>query len=265
MKSIDSAPSSSNSPEGARWSSPGVPGAAALGQFLPVQTRDHQLAERLVTAIALGEYVPGQRLPSERDLETIAGVSRKTARQALHRLEEEGYVTIRRGRSGGAYVLSSWGKSSRTMVSNILIPRWELFEDLFQLRRAVDSMVASKAALRSNENDIAAIRDGVRGYSEAEGRNASRQADLRLHSVIAAAARNSSLSDLSSRLRAEVTLGFNAVPWSEGIRQQAEVDHEEFLTSIAEHDPEHAAVVAVRHLKLTETALRDLRNRVADR
>jgi DNA-binding FadR family transcriptional regulator len=231
--------------------------------FLSVQTRERQLAERLVTAIALGEYVPGQRLPSERELEAIAGVGRKTARQALHRLESEGYVEIRKGRSGGAYVTSTWGKSSQAMVSNILVPRWETFEDLFELRRAVDSMVASKAALRSNENDIAAIRDGVRIYSEAEGRNASRQADLRLHAAIAAAARNRSLSDLSARLRAEVTLGFNAVPWSEGIRKQATKDHEEFLQTISEHDPERAADVAIRHLELTETALRDLRDRVA--
>src|SRR5258707_13710582 len=71
---------------------------------IPMQTAGERIAERLVTAIALGEFVPGQRLPAERDLAAMLEVSRTTVREALQRLQAAGYVTARRGRGGGRVV-----------------------------------------------------------------------------------------------------------------------------------------------------------------
>ena len=49
--------------------------APAGGVLQPLELRraEEQLAERFVTAIALGEFVPGQRLPSERALSAQLG------------------------------------------------------------------------------------------------------------------------------------------------------------------------------------------------
>jgi DNA-binding transcriptional MocR family regulator len=79
-------------------------GLAVLPSALePLRKRNaaEQLAERLVTAIALGEFVPGQRLPAERELSGMLGVSRTVVREALHRLADDGYLEIQRGRNGG--------------------------------------------------------------------------------------------------------------------------------------------------------------------
>ncbi|HUY48441.1 MAG TPA: GntR family transcriptional regulator [Streptosporangiaceae bacterium] len=43
---------------------------------------DPRIAERFVTAIALGQFVPGQRLPTERELAAMLSVSRATARSS---------------------------------------------------------------------------------------------------------------------------------------------------------------------------------------
>ena len=83
-------------------------GGAASGSsaLAPVHLRNagEHVADRLVTAIALGEYITGQRLPSERELAALLAVNRASVREALHRLAEAGYVEIRRGRHGGAFV-----------------------------------------------------------------------------------------------------------------------------------------------------------------
>ena len=42
-----------------------------------------KLKEEILQRIASGELVPGQRLPSERDLAEMKGLSRMTVRQAL--------------------------------------------------------------------------------------------------------------------------------------------------------------------------------------
>src|SRR5258708_14538577 len=65
---------------------------------IAMQTAGERIAERIVTAIALGEFVPDQRLPTERDLAAMLEVSRTTVREALQRLADPGYVPTQRGR-----------------------------------------------------------------------------------------------------------------------------------------------------------------------
>ncbi len=57
----------------------------------------NQLAETIEAQITSGELRPGDRLPSERDLATQAGISRMTARQALTYLVERGSIEVRTG------------------------------------------------------------------------------------------------------------------------------------------------------------------------
>ena len=77
---------------------------------IAMPTAGERIAERIVTAIALGEFVPDQRLPTERDLAAMLEVSRTTVREALQRLQAAGYVTTRRGRAGGTFVTASQGQ-----------------------------------------------------------------------------------------------------------------------------------------------------------
>src|SRR5215213_6518866 len=74
------------------------------------------VAERLITAIAVGTYSPGERLPPERELAERLSVSRVTIRQALQQVGELGLVEARRGRGGGTFVtaLSRGGTSLRS-------------------------------------------------------------------------------------------------------------------------------------------------------
>ena len=88
----------------------------------PVKLRSgaEHVADRLVTAIALGEFVPGQRLPSERELASTLEVSRTTVREAIQRLAALGYVEVRRGRTGGAFVLEATGPAATEMIRRTL-------------------------------------------------------------------------------------------------------------------------------------------------
>ena len=58
---------------------------------------------RIKELVAAGHLGEG-RLPTERDLAAQLGVSRTTVRQVLDRLEHEGLVYRRRGRTGGTFV-----------------------------------------------------------------------------------------------------------------------------------------------------------------
>ena len=64
----------------------------------------HQLELQLRDAIEAGRYRPGERLPTEGELQRAYNVSRVTVRTALRRLEEDGLISTQRGR--GTFVTS---------------------------------------------------------------------------------------------------------------------------------------------------------------
>ena len=55
-----------------------------------------QLIEQITTAIVSGEFPPGERLPSVRDLAQEASVNPNTMQKALTELEREGLVCTQR-------------------------------------------------------------------------------------------------------------------------------------------------------------------------
>jgi DNA-binding FadR family transcriptional regulator len=241
---------------------------ATLGELgsvlepLRLQGAAEQIAERIVTAIALGEFVPGQKLPSERQLSSLLGVSRRSVRLALHRLAGDGYLEIQRGRNGGAVVLESWRPESAEIVRRTLSTNWPSFEWLFDLRRLIEPLIARTAAERREEPDAAAIRAALGDYVGAKDREASRAADQALHAAIGRATQNPYLANISHQIRAQVSLGFQAEPYSEEIRRRAIAQHTALVEAIVAGRADEAARLAGEHFRLTEDALRELHGRV---
>lgn len=232
----------------------------------PLVTRNvaDEIVDRLVTAVALGVYVPGQRLPSERELSQMLEVSRTGVRTALHRLAEAGYVEVRRGRHGGSFVRSDWGPSSADMIAHYLLPNWDRFEALLDARRLIEPVIARAAAERRTEADLVAMREALEQYAEAEDREASRRADELLHRRIAGATQNPVLVNLSSQFRSGVSLNLGAEPYTLSVRRTAERQHRELVAAIEARQGEQAAVLAHEHFGLTENLIRDLAQRVRD-
>jgi GntR family transcriptional regulator, transcriptional repressor for pyruvate dehydrogenase complex len=68
----------------------------------PASPVSEEIAGELRRQILGGKYVPGDRLPSERDLSARYGTHRSSVREALKKLEQQGLIQIRPG--GGARV-----------------------------------------------------------------------------------------------------------------------------------------------------------------
>lgn len=83
-----------------------------------------QLRDRIVTGLYFGNWQPGERLPSIRDIADAESVDRKTAAAAYHRLEEEGLVEVK-ARSG-VFLRDETGNgaSTRTGPLERLQKRW---------------------------------------------------------------------------------------------------------------------------------------------
>jgi GntR family transcriptional regulator len=71
----------------------------------------YQIELKLREEIDAGRYRPGDRLPTEGELQRAYGVSRVTVRTALHRLEEDGLVSTQRGK--GTFVTTQANAASQ--------------------------------------------------------------------------------------------------------------------------------------------------------
>jgi GntR family transcriptional regulator, transcriptional repressor for pyruvate dehydrogenase complex len=232
---------------------------------LRAATTGEQVAHRLSTAIALGEFSLGDRLPSERELAALLQVSRESVRAALRLLADAGLVEVRRGRRGGAFVRAQWGETSENAVRHALLARWEDFETLFDYRRLVESLIARTAAQRADDTDRAAVRAALAAFEASANPGEARRHDTELHLAIARATHNARLVRLHRLLLSEVSLGVSEEPYTWEIYDEARPHHRALAEAVLGGDQQRAAEIAGEHFAITENALRRLAARVGPR
>lgn len=211
------------------------------------------VAERLITAIAVGTYSPGERLPPERELAERLSVSRVTIRQALQQVGELGLVEARRGRGGGTFVTAlSWRDVAPEQARRTLEVELPRLRELFDYRCMVEGMIARAAAERRTPEQVEQLGSALAEFAEAGADMAAARAlDRRLHGLVCAAAGNRHLVALSAHLTTAATLGFGAEPYEPDFFVQALAEHEELIAAVVDGDGERAQQVAQAHFALT--------------
>ncbi|MGA6228061.1 FadR/GntR family transcriptional regulator [Streptomyces umbrinus] len=242
-------------------------GGAPSPSLRPVRVTSavDEVSDRLLTAIAVGDFLPGERLPAERELTQLLRVSRPTVREAVGRLQAVGVIEIRRGRNGGAFVRESWSESSAAAVRRTLLPRWEEFEQLFDLRGLVEGMVAATAARRRRPEDLEPIREALDAYLSATTPREEQIADSAFHESICRATHNPQIATLSRDLLTRISLGFPAEPWGKGERShfhRASRDHRALYEAIAAGEPAKAEEIARDHFTISADMIREVLARV---
>lgn len=158
---------------------------------MPIQAIDSdrlykKIARQLTELIAAGEFAPGQRLPSERELAQQLGVSRPSVREALIALDIEGKVEIRVG--SGVFVSQPQAPG---------LPEIDEGEGPFELiraRRMVEGGTAAWAAREATKEEVAEIRAAVEELEKAQdGSRSTDPADRSFHVAVARATHNGPL------------------------------------------------------------------------
>ncbi len=119
------------------------------------------VVDRVRRAVALGVLVPGDRLPSERDLAAQFNVSRASVREALRILEVQGLVQIRPGRGGGPMVAATDAKDFARTASLHFQAARATFRELIEARVLLEPMMAGLAAARRDPTTIEALTAAV--------------------------------------------------------------------------------------------------------
>ena len=118
-----------------------------------------QIIGQIRKAIFEGKLKPGDKLPSERELIEKFEVSKATLREALRSLEVLGFLEIRKGLSGGAFVTEINMKKARDSLINFLHFKNLSLGDLSEVRLILEPYIAERAALVITEEYLNRLKE----------------------------------------------------------------------------------------------------------
>jgi DNA-binding FadR family transcriptional regulator len=200
-------------------------------------------------AILSGQYRPGDRLPTEREMAQQFGVSRVTVRDALRALEANGLIRVKVGGQGGPYVSEPDISLLSDSIGTHLHLRGTTFEELAEARQALETTAAHLAALRATDEDLAALKDAIQGPMQPPPGEAA-TTSLDFHTALVIAAHNQALLAMFRATRALIQQAFDTLHAQQpDMAIAARMTHGQLYEAIAAHDAERAAALMRTHLE----------------
>lgn len=196
--------------------------------------------EALREAIIEGRLPPGERL-MEIQLAEQLGVSRTPVREAIRKLELEGFVVMIPRK--GAYVAD-------ISIKDI--------SEVFEIRRALEGLAAQLAAQRIKDEQLENLeRLLVRIAETIENMDLDRciELDTRFHEVLYAASGNERLQYMVNHLREQIQRCRAQSLAHPGRMRQALEEHRAIVEAIASRDAELAHSLAEEHIENAENSL----------
>lgn len=198
------------------------------------------VCESLREAIRNGVLKPGERL-MEIQLAEELGVSRTPVREAIRKLELEGYVVMmpRRG----------------TYVANMSIRD---INEIFEIRTALESLSNGLAAEHITDEELEHLQRllvVIGGYIKDGDIEKIVETDIEFHDLMYHAARNQRLVGIISNLRDQLTR-FRTLSMSYPGRLEATLEeHKLIVEAIATGDKKAASKAAEKHMENSEKTL----------
>lgn len=221
----------------------------------------HQITERVLSLIREQQLRPGDRLPPERELASLMGVSRATVREALRSLAMMNVVELRHG--SGTYITS--------LEPQLLVENFDLvfslndnsFLELIEARQVIEPGATALAARRMTDEGIAALDAVIEQSWECLHTFPEEfpQLDIAFHAQIADFSGNALLSRIMQALTQMSIASSQRTAVDKGMVSEARVErairmHEGILAALAARNAELASQKMREHLLAVEDTLR---------
>jgi GntR family transcriptional repressor for pyruvate dehydrogenase complex len=218
-------------------------------------TTSEEVISQLREMIHRGELRPGDRLPPERDLAKLLGVSRPTLRAGIRSLAAVGVLQSRQG--AGTFIVKSDGPPSLDSNPLRLMASLHGFTsgEMFEARKSLEMAIAGLAAERATSDHIASLSEEIAGmYASLDDPEQFLVHDMRFHQMVASSSGNRILTSLMNMV---ATILFDVrsktVKRAKDLKESAEM-HRHVYRAIRERDSEAARNAMRDHLVLAQKA-----------
>ena len=171
---------------------------------IPRELVSDKIIEQIKNKIDVGEFQPGERLPSEVEMSRSFNVARSTVREALKVLVYIG-ILKRKGRS--TFV------SPNLVNSNAIVKGLSSYRDhhdmvdLIEVRRILEVQIVEFAAERADETDLSEIEAClIQMPTDTEAISSFIESDKKFHLLLAKAAKNKILLKMMENIRKNLNI-----------------------------------------------------------
>lgn len=222
----------------------------------PAGTVSDRIAQQILNHITTEEIRPGDRLPSERDLAALLGVSRPSVREAVKALEAQGRLHVRHGQ--GVFVASP---QSQEELRAALARQEVTLGELFAMREVLEVPAAGWAAAASRDGRIDAASAALDALNKASNLDPPdftllRDLDAAFHMRIVEAADNRFLRQTLGVLQEMLATSMETTLLLPGRLVKSRAEHERILDAVRRGDPVAARNNARRHIRSAQAAAR---------
>ena len=166
--------------------------------FTPAQVgrASEDIALQIESAILNEALLPGDCLPSERELQLQFGTGRGVIREAIRALKQKGLIEIRKGPKGGAYIKQVDVSNISESLALFLKQKHIGASEIAEFRESVDHSIALLAMSRATEEQKAQMLEGIERLENIAAQPSLdfcelAEADRRLNVLMAEMANNS--------------------------------------------------------------------------
>ncbi len=156
------------------------------------QTLSQKIERKIEEAIRQKKLLPGNKLPSEKELCGLFAVSRTALREALRRLSARGLVEIRKG--SGMYVTELKIEDAVKSLNLYYDLSFDsnLISQIIEVRRIFEPEIARLAARNRSDSDMEVLSENVSDLEKCDPDNTQEEVDTinRFHMNLAKATGN---------------------------------------------------------------------------
>ncbi|HHY46722.1 MAG TPA: GntR family transcriptional regulator [Firmicutes bacterium] len=215
-------------------------GRLGVGRLDTYNTLAREVYNRIKEIIISGKLEPGQRLVAQQIAEEM-GVSRMPVREALKRLEAQGFV----------YSVPHKG----AVVSDLSVKD---IEEIYAIRRVLEAYSvrqACKLATREHLAELERIAEEAEIGVAREGEPAFYEKNDEFHYALFRASGNETLAELLRNLWEKSSYYRTLGTALKGRLDQSMADHRAIIRALREKDPDTAEELVTRHTDAAFTAL----------
>ena len=238
---------------------PGFAPANDLFSRVSVGRISQVIVDQIKAVMLQGKLRAGDRLPTERELSQLFGVSRVTVREALRVLEASGLAEIRVGARGGTFVAAPTAESVGDDLGDLLSLAEITSVDVTEARLVLEVAIIPLVVERATKDDLADLERLVaNGFAALEEDRYVMDMSAEFHVRLAECAHNSAIAMLIRSFHGAMRMSLEEAQVAEprvidphiGIRE-----HADLVAAIKRRDVDHAFAVMRRHIDRTSRIL----------
>jgi DNA-binding FadR family transcriptional regulator len=222
-----------------------------------------EISFRLEQLILDGGLVPGQKMPSERQLSTRLGVSRSVVREALHELQGRGVVETRHGMGSFVTRIVPAGEvgSDENPLLQMFAGHPRTLYDLLEVREQLEGQAAYMAALRATPQDLHRITKAFSALDQTDPLSNAKP-DHSFHQAVMEASHNPVLVHVLNNLKNLMLLTVQASVANlnprEEMRNRISTQHRRIYQAVMARKPEAAKRLAAAHVKFVHESMKEI-------